>query len=463
MAATRARHLVPMVLLGSAPAVVVLVALMMTRHLGVGVGLGALLGVLGLTTLLLRPLVVELSQIATYVRALSQGDEPPPPQPQGRLAEEVMAAVGLLRKSWRQSDAELRALLASTETILDSLPDPLFLLDRQRRIGRANLAARHLFGDELNGRELASVLRTPQVLGATDRVIAGGHSETLEFILAGAMERSFRAHVMPLPARSVVGTVAMLALNDLTAEKRISQMRTDFIANASHELRTPLSALLGFIDTLRGPARDDPEAQERFLAIMSEQASRMSRLANDLLSLSRIELNEHTQPSERVDVAKLIEDVCDGLELHAGRRGMRIDITKPDTLPQVLGHPDELSQVFQNLVDNALKYGREGTPVEVVIDRVERSPALGRTTPHGILRVAVRDHGEGIGKEHLPRLTERFYRVDTARSRKLGGTGLGLAIVKHIVNRHRGALTIDSTVGDGSVFTVYLPAAKAIP
>jgi len=258
-------------------------------------------------------------------------------------------------------------------------------------------------------------------------------------------------------------TVAVLALHDLTAIKRIEQMRADFVANASHELRTPLAALLGFIETLRGPARDDAEAHERFLAIMQEQASRMSRLVNDLLSLSRIELDEHSKPTQNVDLGRIVEVAAETLQPLAKAKSMTIATSIEKPARAVAGEPDQLAQLVQNLLDNAVKYGRDGTSVDVSLTIPATLPAAaGATLKAGAtVAVAVRDRGEGIGKEHLPRLTERFYRVDTARSRKLGGTGLGLAIVKHIVNRHRGALVIDSTLGEGSTFTVYLPAFAA--
>jgi two-component system phosphate regulon sensor histidine kinase PhoR len=246
----------------------------------------------------------------------------------------------------------------------------------------------------------------------------------------------------------------MLTFHDITAIKRSEQMRADFVANASHELRTPLSTLIGFIETLRGPARDDPAARDRFLAIMEEQAGRMSRLINDLLSLSRIELDEHTLPAGQVDLLAVVRAVVDTLEMQADAKNMKIVLQAPEALPPVTGDPDQLTQVFQNLVDNAIKYARAGTEVTV-----------SATGPDGQRRghvsVAVRDCGDGIARNHLPRLTERFYRVDPARSRALGGTGLGLAIAKHIVSRHRGRLSIDSEVGKGSVFTVTLPAAPA--
>jgi len=228
-------------------------------------------------------------------------------------------------------------------------------------------------------------------------------------------------------------------------------MRADFIANAGHELKTPLATLIGFIETLLGPAREDVAARERFLGIMREQAQRMARLVDDLLSLSRIELNEHVAPTDRVALAPVIDEVARGLELRAAERGIRIIRALPPDLPEVQGDRDELAQIFQNLLDNAVKYGRPHSEIEV----------SGGTGSEMLVRVAVADQGEGIPSEQLPRLTERFYRVDTARSRELGGTGLGLAIVKHIVNRHRGRLDIASTVGRGSTFTVWLRAAGA--
>jgi two-component system phosphate regulon sensor histidine kinase PhoR len=247
-------------------------------------------------------------------------------------------------------------------------------------------------------------------------------------------------------------------------------MRADFVANVSHELRTPLSAILGFTETLRGPARDDPVARDRFLGIMHAQSQRMTRLVRDLLSLSRIEESEHTLPTDRVDLARVIGSVADTLLLQAKTKGTAIELDLGTGLPPLTGDADQLAQVFQNLIDNAIKYSKSNGKVRVVAraaaaapPRVAASSAAGRATdtrPPGWISVSVADDGEGMPREHLPRLTERFYRVDAARSRQLGGTGLGLAIVKHILNRHRGALVIDSEVGHGSVFTVWLPAGS---
>ncbi len=265
-----------------------------------------------------------------------------------------------------------------------------------------------------------------------------------------------RAHLARIDGPALDGAVALLILDDITGLKRTEQMRADFIANAGHELKTPLAALIGFTETLLGPARDDAAARERFLTIMHEQARRMARLVDDLLSLSRIELNEHVAPTGLVALAPVIEEVARGLELRAAERGIRIVCQLAPDLPEVQGDRDELVQVFQNLIDNAIKYARPNSEVTV-------TGSLGPGTVSGAassqVRVAVTDQGEGIAGEHLPRLTERFYRVDTARSRELGGTGLGLAIVKHLVNRHRGRLEIASRLGHGSTFTVSLRAA----
>jgi two-component system, OmpR family, phosphate regulon sensor histidine kinase PhoR len=264
--------------------------------------------------------------------------------------------------------------------------------------------------------------------------------------------RLLEARLARIDGPSLDGAAAIITLHDITALKRADEMRADFVANAGHELKTPLSTLLGFIETLRGPARDDAAARERFLGIMHEQAGRMARLVDDLLSLSRIELNEHIAPTARIAIEPVIENVAAALELRAAERGMRIELNLPEDLPEVQGDHDELAQVFQNLLDNAVKYARRDSKVTVTV-----GTAIGQAGT--MLWVAVADHGDGIPSEHLTRLTERFYRVDNARSRELGGTGLGLAIVKHVLNRHRGRLEIASTLGKGSTFTVWLRAA----
>ena len=317
-------------------------------------------------------------------------------------------------------------------------------------------AAEEKFGRNLKGRALNSVLAAPEVIDAVSAVLDGLEGEVIEFSVPGPLDRFFGAHIAGLEPPGVDGTAVIVSLYDLTAAKRAERLRADFVANASHELRTPLSSLIGFIETLSGPARDDEEARARFLAIMYDQAQRMARLIEDLLSLSRIEMDEHSAPTTLVDLERVLSAAVGSLENQAHDKNMTIELTCP-VLPPAIGDSDNLTQVFQNLIDNAVKYGRAGTSVTVEA-RVQPEDQNRLDGPS--VSVAVCDRGEGVSREHLERLTERFYRVDTARSRALGGTGLGLAIVKHIVNRHRGLLEIDSTLGSGSTFTVHLPMAE---
>ena len=242
-----------------------------------------------------------------------------------------------------------------------------------------------------------------------------------------------------------------MTFNDLTPLRRVEEMRADFIANASHELRTPLAALLGFIETLQGPAKNDPVAREKFLGIMQGQATRMARLIDDLLSLSRIELNAHLQPNTPLDLAPVVRQVADGLQTLARDREVTIKVTAPPEPLIVLGDRDELIRALENLVENSLKYGAAGKRVDITLSRGQTRVGASEA------RLAVRDYGPGIAPEHLPRLTERFYRVDVADSRAQGGTGLGLALVKHVLNRHGGRLNIESTPGAGATFTMHLP------
>jgi two-component system phosphate regulon sensor histidine kinase PhoR len=299
------------------------------------------------------------------------------------------------------------------------------------------------------------VLRAPGVLEAVELVLHGNPPQSVEYSHLVPVERHIQAYVAPIPLKAngerEEGDGAIIVLHELTAQKRLEQMRADFVANASHELRTPLSSLSGFIDTLRGHARDDAVAREKFLEIMHDQAGRMRRLIEDLLSLSRIELNEHIRPEGRVSLPSILRDVTDSLAPQAAARNVKLETVIEPGVIDVVGARDELIQVVQNLVDNAIKYGGSGGRIVITAGNAGESEARKSSF------VAVRDFGEGIAREHIPRLTERFYRIDVQHSRKTGGTGLGLAIVKHIVNRHRGTLSIESSPGEGSTFTVILP------
>ena len=363
---------------------------------------------------------------------------------------ELGVTVERLRRTLLDEKGQVALQSTTADAILNALPDPVLLLDTRRQIARANFAARKFFGNEMIGHDLAVVLRHPAVLEAADTVLRGDSGlASAELTLPAPDGRSFSLRVAALPASRGDAT-AVLALHDVTALRRAEEMRADFVANASHELRTPLASLVGFIETLLGPARDDEPARLKFLGIMRDQAARMSRLIQDLLSLSQIEMREHDHPSEPVALAPLLRDTAAALQPQADARRISLRLDLDDSLPPVRGARDELQQVFQNLIDNAIKYGRPETRVEVSLKRLDEDWT----------EIAVRDHGEGIPRDHLPRLTERFYRVDSARSRDLGGTGLGLAIVKHITNRHRGRLVIESELGEGSTFAIRLPFVR---
>jgi two-component system, OmpR family, phosphate regulon sensor histidine kinase PhoR len=375
------------------------------------------------------------------------------------LAATLLSREGALRLI--EPRAELAVDAASFLTpvgreVLAHLPDPLMLLDVDGRVLFSNGAMSTVIGVGPEHKHVSLLLRTPSVLEAIERTSRTGEDATVEFTVPVPVERNYRAYVHRMACQPPVTT---LLLHDLTAAKRTEQMRADFVANASHELRTPLAAVSGFIDTLKGHARDDVQARDRFLDIMSVEAGRMRRLIEDLLSLTRIELNEHVRPSGTVSIESIVREAFAALSPLAQIDGISLEISAVPNLPQVTGDRDELIQLFQNLIHNAIKYGKTGGHVWVTITK---APPAGGRGGAPMLSVAVRDDGEGIPSDAVPRLTERFYRVDVKRSREKGGTGLGLAIVKHIVNRHQGKLSIDSKgSGTGSTFTVLLPMAPA--
>jgi len=333
------------------------------------------------------------------------------------------------------------------DVFADALPEAAFVLDRRGVVRYANARAMSLFSIRI-GEALTFRLRVPDLMSALDIVAHGGAPQRVEFAERVPTERWFAAWFAHIADTDSV----LLLITDMSEQRKADRVRVDFVANASHELRTPLASLAGFIETLQGPARDDVAARTRFLTIMREQAERMSRLVNDLLSLSRIEMKAHVRPSGRVDLVAVVRHVIDSLEPQARDLGVTIETDLADAPVEVAGDRDELIQVFENLIENACKYGQAGERVTVTL----ALPAEAQGP-----RVTVRDFGPGIPSEHIPRLTERFYRVDVEDSRRHRGTGLGLAIVKHIVARHQARLAIVSRVGDGASFTVSFPSSPS--
>jgi len=334
----------------------------------------------------------------------------------------------------------------------DALPDPTIVLSQRGAIRHINPAARAQFPSAAIGFPLAFSLRQPALLEAIEMANREGQSRNLELAQAVPTPVWYRVTIAPIAADDGGDGFTLLSFHDLSEQKRVDAMRSDFIAYASHELRTPLTSLMGFIDTLLGPAAKDAAAREKFLRIMRSQAERMSKLIDDLLSLSRIEMRQHERPTTQVELRALLREVVANLAPQAEAAEVSVALSLPEAPVTVLGDKDELFEVFENVIDNAIKYGAEGKAVEVELGASER--------PGFAHAISVTDHGPGIDPQHVPRLTERFYRVDADSSRKKKGTGLGLAIVKHIVNRHRGTLALRSAPGEGMRVVVHLPAAK---
>jgi two-component system, OmpR family, phosphate regulon sensor histidine kinase PhoR len=346
---------------------------------------------------------------------------------------------------------------AAVSAVVAGMPDPAVLLDRAGRVIHLNAAAAQL-APALRKNELAQfALRSPEIVTALREAIATSEPRRATYLDHAPVERWMELIITPVPVPTIFGGVdkcMLMTFHDQTPLRRVEEMRADFVANASHELRTPLAALSGFIDTLQGPAKDDVKARERFLSIMHAQATRMARLIDDLLSLSRVELSAHVRPDTTVDIVPIIRQVADGLEPLARERQVEVEIALPETQVLIAGDREELLRLFENLIENALKYGASGGKVIVSLN----SALSAEGTPE--TRVMVRDFGPGIAPEHLPRLTERFYRVDVGDSRSQGGTGLGLSLVKHILNRHRGRLLIESVPRHGATFTACFPQPK---
>jgi len=416
----------------------------------------------------------------------------------------VLIGVGLGYWTARTSDAVQKADVGaptpfgfpsvdaqSYAMALELAPNPLMLVSgfepddlAGRRISFANAAARELLRIPREGALLVAAMRDPVVLEAIDESLFGGLDRIISYETGGPQNRFWRMWTKPIPTTANGGRLAMVLLRDETDTRLNERMRADFLANASHELRTPLASLAGFIETLRGHAKDDVAARERFLAIMSRQAERMARLIDDLLSLSRIELNEHIRPQGACDLALTTADVADALAPQLAAKSVKVQLSLPDRgAAMIVGDRDQIVQVIQNLLDNAIKYSLAGGVVRVEVaygltldlaaasrpDSPRLAAAMGGRmslqTPtwvgaerYAALRVF--DEGPGVAREHLPRLTERFYRVEGQKS---SGTGLGLAIVKHIVNRHRGGFFVESALGVGAGFCVYFPMIPTAP
>ena len=459
------KHMVPFNTLVKAVLMVTSPALVM---LGIYVGLGTLtvtdmiyayVFIFLASGLLMYPFLSNVSALTYYVNELAQDKRATAPDLSFiGTAAELSEALKRLQASWDVKKKQMETIITEREILVDTLPDILIMVNDEKKVVRTNRAARAIFGQNLAGKFLKDVIPSPYLLDALSSVIQDLKGREIEFRIEDPVIRDFLAIIERFPVPTAGGISTVITMNDITELKSVEQMRADFVANASHELRTPLASIKGFVETLLGPAKDDEVARIEFLKIMLEQSDRMQQLIGDLLSLSKIEMNAHTVPTESVDLSHLVKRETENLKRNAGDKNMRLSLNIHDNLPLVKGEGNELGQVAHNLISNAIKYGYADSDVTITIKATTELPQdLNMRNLTRVVQFSVRDQGDGIPKQHLPRLMERFYRVDSARTRQIGGTGLGLAIVKGIVARHRGAITIDSVVGEGSTFTVYLP------
>ncbi len=445
-------------LIGGVP-VAALVLLLVAGQVAALPGLVALAAAVTSALMLARVWLGNLRRLKEALRRAEAGEAELPDIPGPPLlpsVEEIAEAVRRLSRRLRERAEQVWRLRRADEAIVEALPDPLVVLDAAGAPLRANAAARALFGGGRGvGGDLAALLRHPALADALDAAGAEGRARQVDLSLPVPVPRDLSVTLIPMEPELADGGRLVLVLSDRSRDRALERMRSDFVANASHELRTPLASLIGFIETLRGPARDDPEAQARFLGIMAEQSDRMRRLIDDLLGLSRVEITEHLPPTGRVDLGALAEAEIAAMQPILEARRARLEQSLAPGSAAAPADAEQLGQVLRNLLENAARYGREGGTIRLSI-----GPAAdgGRWPARPGVVLAVSDEGPGIPKHHIPRLTERFYRVDRGRSRNAGGTGLGLAIVKHIVNRHRGQLLIESEEGVGSTFSVWLPA-----
>lgn len=413
-----------------------------------------------ISVIFVRPYIANLSSLTNYVEQLALDKKAQPPDLSFlNNVEELSQAVERLQKSWENRKSQLEGYLGESKLLIDSLPNILILLDKKLNVVQTNNTAQSTFRKNGIQATLDYIIKNSEIYATAKDVLNSGEGKSLEFSLPDPIAGDYMIRIEKFPVFSPRGIALILVMHDITELKRTEQTFADFVANASHEIRTPLTSLIGFIETLKTSAKNDKKAREKFLGLMEEQADRMAKLVKDLLSLSQIERKMTTRPTEKVNIRNMVKETVKQILWHAEEKDMNIKQKFGKNIPDIIGDTDELSVVTYNLIINAIKYGKEGGDIEV---SVQAGPY---TNPdnnifkknEAVVSIAVTDQGEGISAEHLPRLTERFYRVDKARSRKIGGTGLGLSIVKHILDRHQGTMTIESEVGKGSTFTVWLP------
>ena len=449
------------VLLLSVPTAIVFVMLVLLGMLSPMYAVISYAVVIAFNVLLLFPVTFEMQQIKRYITKLATGEDI-----NGEMtlsekdAREIVSAINAMHRFWAHKTDVLEAQTISDTAVLDTLPDPIMMIDRAGNILGANLSARNFFGKNITDKNIDTLFDSNNFIAAVSKVLKKeSTSENLIFYVKKPIDQKLYAHIKQLPWLSKGRAVAVISFYDLTKAIKIEKMQSDFVANASHELRTPLSIISGFIETLQTSAKDDEAAREAFLKIMAEQAEYMSALIENLLSLSRIEMEQDQKPDGTADVVKLAEEVKQALSLKAEARDMNIVIKCDEKIPQITADERQVKQIIQNLTDNAVKYGVSKSDVTITISRAEKIPPSKtfKVAKGAAVAVAINNKGPKITPENLARLTERFYRMQEHKDLNIKGTGLGLSIAKQIILRHHGNLTVTSTNLHGTTFTIYLP------
>ena len=409
----------------------------------------------------LLPLSYEMQSLKQYIYSLA-GDEKN--NPDLKLSEQdakkIAEAVNSIHRFWASKAESLEAQTMSDAAVLDTLPDPILMLDGEGAVTGSNLSARNLLGEDIVGRNIDSIFNVNIFVASVEKVLKGkSESESLVFHAGGKINKRIYAHITKLPWYSKGRAVAVVSLYDISKAMSFEKMQSDFVANASHELRTPLSVISGFIETLQTSAKDDADAREAFLNIMKEQADYMSSLIENLLSLSRLEMAQDKELKDKVNISETIDDVTEALKIKAFQHSVNLKVSEQGRIPKIIGDKQEIHQILQNLLDNAIKYAQENSEVTIDIKTVAEIPAgNGQNVATGkAVSIAFNNKGPTIAKEDLARLTEKFYRMQIHKDMKIRGTGLGLAIAKQIIRHHHGNLTVTSTTYNGTTFTVYLP------
>lgn len=448
------------VLVLSIPAAVVFTVLSLLKLLSPFSAVLSYMAIVFFNMIFLSSISVELQRLKKYINDLSLGKFDKSVSLSEDEARDIADAVNSMHRIFTDKTDALEAKSMADMAVLDTLPDPIMMLDRAGNILDANMAARKLLGHKITEHNIEKILNISTFIQATAKVLKGqSESENLAFFMPEPLNKKLFAHINKLPDFAHSRAFASVSLYDLTKTVTVEKLQSDFVANASHELKTPLSVISGFIDTLQTSAKDDEAAREQFLNIMAQQAAFMSDLIENLLSLSKIEMQQNEAPKEKTDVVKIADEVVGALALKAEAKGMHIDLNCQPNLPKITADSGQIKQLVQNLTDNAIKYGLANSAVKIDIKTVQSMPSA-KNEEGGdskAVLISINNKGPKISQTDLARLTERFFRLQTHKDMGIKGTGLGLAIAKRIIMRHRGDLTVSSTTLNGTTFSVYLP------